>query len=120
MRKRALVLAGAAAVFVAGFLVGNRLMPVQGQAMPGTGFAGVPGAKGGEDVTGPYDPVADWPKPLSQLPGHENWTWGAVEGIFAESPNRVFIAQRGELPLLKRPVNTPLPQIRAKPLLSYR
>ena len=78
MRKRALVLAGAAAVFVAGFLVGNRLMPVQGQALPGAGFAGVPGAKGGEDVTGPYDAVVGWPKPLSQLPGHDNWTWGAV------------------------------------------
>jgi NHL repeat len=117
MRKRALVLAGVAAVFVAGFLVGNRLMPVQGQALPGAGFAGVPGAKGGEDVTGPYDVVADWPKPLSQLPGHEKWTWGAVEGIYAESPNRVFIAQRGELPLLKRPANTAIPQV--GPSLSF-
>jgi len=43
------------------------------------------------DLTGPYDVVADWPKPMSQLPGHEKWTWGAVEGIFAESPNRIFI-----------------------------
>ena len=34
-------------------------------------FAAVPGSKGGEDITGPYDPVADWPKPLSQLPGHD-------------------------------------------------
>ena len=77
---------------------------------PGAGFAAVPGEKGGEDVTGPYDVVVGWPKPLSQLPGHENWTWGAVEGIFAESPNRVFIAQRGEEPLLKRPPQTPVPQ----------
>lgn len=61
-------------------------------------FAAVPGSKGGEDITGPYDPVADWPKPLSQLPGHDGWTWSAVEGIFAESPNRVFVLQRGEEP----------------------
>jgi peptidylamidoglycolate lyase len=40
-----------------------------------------------------------------------------VEGIFAESPNRVFIAQRGEMPALKRPVNTPLPQF--GPSLSF-
>ena len=44
--------------------------------------------------------VADWPKDLSALPGNEKWTWGSGEGIFAESPNRVFILQRGELPVL--------------------
>ena len=36
-------------------------------------FAAVPGSKGGEDIT-------------------------AVEGIFAESPNRVFVLQRREEP----------------------
>ena len=117
MRVRALVLLGMAAFFVLGFVAGNRLMPVRGQMQPGAGFAAVPGEKGGEDITGPYDVVANWPKPLSQLPGHENWTWGAVEGIFAESPNRVFIAQRGEEPLVKRPPQTPVPQF--GPSLSF-
>ena len=59
--------------------------------------AAAPAPKGGQDQTGPYTVDPNWPKPLSQLPGHEKWTWGAVQGIFAESSNRVFILQRGEL-----------------------
>ena len=117
MRKRALMWLGMAAFFVLGFLVGNHLASVQGQAKPGAGFAAVPGAKGGEDVTGPYDVVMDWPKPMSQLPGHEKWGWGAVEGIFAESPDRIFIAQRGEEPVLTRPPQTAVPQF--GPSLSF-
>ena len=68
---------------------------------PGSGFAAVPGGKGGWDLTGPYEVVRDWPKPMAQLPGHESWSWGAVEGVFAESPHRVFIVHRGELPVVK-------------------
>jgi hypothetical protein len=80
--------------------------------------AAAPGEKGGWDITGPYDAVRDWPKPMyTQLPGHEGWNWGAVEGVFAESPNRIFIVQRGELPVVKRPVNTPVPQF--GPSLSF-
>jgi hypothetical protein len=78
---------------------------------PGTGFAAVPAAKGGQDFTGPYEVVPDWPKPISDLPGHQDWTWGAVQGIFAESPDRVFIIQRGELPNITRPRPTPVPDI---------
>src|SRR6185369_3533230 len=85
----------ATVAFVAGLLLEARIRGVQAQMMSGSSFPAVPGQKGGEDITGPYEPVADWPQPLTSLPGHENWTWGAVEGIFAESPNRVFIAQRG-------------------------
>src|SRR5437868_3944003 len=81
------------------------------------GFAAVAGQRGGQDQTGPYEVVENWPKPLSQLKGHENWTWGAVQGIFAESPNRVFILMRGELPNIKRPVEVPVPQF--GPSLSY-
>ncbi len=76
-----------------------------------TGIAAVAGERGGQDPTGPYEVVADWPKPLSQLPGHEKWTWGAMQGIFAESPNRVFILQRGELPKLDRPQEVPYPKV---------
>jgi len=96
---------------------GSREQPVQGQSKPGSGFAAVPGEKGGWDLTGPYDVVRDWPKPMSQLPGHEKWGWGAVEGIFAESPNRIFIVQRGELPALTRPASRPVPQF--GPSLSF-
>ncbi len=62
-------------------------------------FGGAPpGEKGGEEETGPYTVVAGWPQPL---PGHEGWTWGSTGGIFAERADRVFILQRGELPVPK-------------------
>jgi sugar lactone lactonase YvrE len=91
--------------------------PAAQAAAPAVGFAAVPGERGGQDPTGPYEVVADWPKPMSQLPGHEKWTWGAMQGVFAESPDRVFILQRGELPQLQRPQEVPYPSI--GPSLSF-
>src|SRR5579864_2483841 len=53
--------------------------------------------KGGDDRTGPYDVVTGWPQPLGfAKPGY---IWGSTGGIFAESPNRILIANRGELKL---------------------
>jgi hypothetical protein len=75
------------------------------------GFAAVPGEIGVQDLFGAYDVVPDWPKDISSLPGHEQWTWGAGQGIFAESPDRVYLVSRGELPNLKRPPTTKLPQL---------
>jgi DNA-binding beta-propeller fold protein YncE len=103
--------------FIGGLLFASRMQSAQAQARPGSAFEAVIGEKGGEDITGPYEADPNWPKPLSSLPGHEKWSWGAVEGIFAESPNRVFIAERGELPVLSRPANTPVPQF--GPSLSF-
>jgi NHL repeat len=74
-------------------------------------YAAVPGEKGGQDIFGAYDIVPNWPKPIASLPGHEKWTWGAGQSVFAESPNRVFILQRGELPNLERPKTIKLPQL---------
>ena len=57
---------------------------------------------GGQDEFGPYEPVANWPQPLpdgSDGVKHEGWTWGSVGAIWAETPDRIWIAQRGELPL---------------------
>jgi DNA-binding beta-propeller fold protein YncE len=51
--------------------------------------------KGGENETGPYEIVDGWPQPL----GHPGWTWGSQGGVFAESPNRIYVLQRGELPV---------------------
>ena len=59
---------------------------------------------GGQDEFGPYEPVANWPQPLPDGPDgvkHDGWTWGSVGAIFAETPDRIWIAQRGELPLPK-------------------
>jgi hypothetical protein len=117
MRKIGAFLATLAIGFIGGFLVAGPQLSLLGQTQSTASVAAVAGQKGGIDVLGPYDPVADWPKPLSNLPGHENWTWGAVQGVFAESPNRVFIVQRGELPKLPRPAQKAVPEF--GPSLSF-
>ena len=64
---------------------GSWLNRVQGQqASPGTGFAAIPGLKGGQDIFGPYDVVRNWPKPMSDsLPNHEKFTWSTTMDVFA-------------------------------------
>ena len=52
-------------------------------------------SRGGEDETGPYDVATGWPQPL----GHPGWIWGSQGGVFAETPDRIYIANRGELPI---------------------
>jgi peptidylamidoglycolate lyase len=109
MRRHSALVAAAAAVLVIG-IAGYRSASLQGQGSQ-TGFAAVPGQKGGQDVFGGYD-AANWPKPLTSLPNHSGWTWGAGQYVFAESPNRVFVLQRGELPAIpKRPQPIRLPQL---------
>src|ERR1700726_1996355 len=55
-----------------------------------------------EQISGPYDVVKNWPKPLAILwPSEKGWTWGATQAIFAQNPNRLFISMRGELPIIK-------------------
>ena len=110
MPKFAAIFAGIAAVFVAGFLLGNRVVPVKGQEKSGSVFAAIPGEKGGQDIFGAYEIVKDWPKPISSLPGNEKWTWGAGQSIFAENPNRVYLLFRGELPNIPRPQTKLLPE----------
>src|ERR1700722_4151658 len=52
-----------------------------------------------ELVDGPYKVDPNWPKPLAELfPEEKGWTWGAVQGIYAQNPDRIFVAMRGELP----------------------
>ena len=104
MRKRASFVVTAAVALMATFVWGNRLTPLIGQSQ--SRVAAVPGEKGGQDIFGGYDVVQNWPKPLSSLPGNEKWTWGAGQGVFAESPNRVFILERGQLPKIDRPKAT--------------
>ena len=58
--------------------------------------------RGGQEEFGPYEPVPNWPQPLPDGPDgvkHDGWTWGSVGAVFAETPDRIWIAQRGELPL---------------------
>ena len=51
--------------------------------------------KGGEDETGPYEVVPNWPQQLAR-PGY---ALGSQGGVFAESPNRIILVNRGEIKL---------------------
>src|SRR5262249_59173799 len=54
-----------------------------------------PQQKGGEDETGPYEVVPNWPQPLAR----SGYALGSQGGVFAESPNRIFLLNRGEIKL---------------------
>src|SRR5260221_2489546 len=54
-----------------------------------------PGVISGPVGPSPYDIVRGWHKPNSE-PGY---TFGGNSGVFAESPDRIFVAQRGEFRL---------------------
>src|SRR5687767_9233819 len=60
--------------------------------------------KGGQEEFGHYEVVPNWPQPLPDGPDgvkHDGWTWGSVGAVYAETPDRIWIAQRGELPMPK-------------------
>jgi len=111
---RTAMLVGALIVGLAlGIPLGGRLGPplLAPAAAPSAAFAAVPNAIGAQDVSGPYEVVEGWPQDLSTLPGHEKWTYGGARGIFAESPNRVFLLGGGELPKIARPQTRLFPEI---------
>jgi peptidylamidoglycolate lyase len=56
-------------------------------------------AKGGEDEFGPYEVVKDWPAKFVTRPGY---IWGSQGGVFAETPNKIFLLNKGELKLPNR------------------
>ncbi len=118
MNNKLIVVMAALAGIAIGFLLANQEgAENDSPAVVSTSFSAVQGLVGGQDQTGPYEVVPDWPKPLAQLAGHGDWTWGAVQGIFAESPNRVFVLMRGELPALERPEE--VPYLDVGPSLSF-
>jgi hypothetical protein len=60
--------------------------------------------KGGYDATGSYDVVPNWPQPL---PEHgTDWTYGRTGAIWAESADRVYVVQTGDVPVLKEKPTT--------------
>jgi hypothetical protein len=49
---------------------------------------------------GDYEVVEHWPKPLPDTDlSHDGWTWGSGSGVWAESPDKVWVSQRGEIEL---------------------
>jgi 6-bladed beta-propeller len=77
MRKLTLAVA---VVFACGLLSGPALLQQQ---------------RGGEDETGPYEVVPNWPQPLAR----KGYALGSQGGVFAESPNRIILVNRGEIKL---------------------
>ena len=99
MRVSLRLMALVAAVAV-GYSAADRLFPVQAQQARGPSFAAIANDLGSLEATGPYEVVPNWPKDLSTTPGNEKWTFGAGQGVFAESPDRVYYIQRGSLPVI--------------------
>src|SRR4026209_34386 len=81
MMKRAVVLSAA----VLALAVGVPSLVAQSQ----------PGVISGPVGPSPYDIVRGWHKPFSE-PGY---TFGGNSGLFAESPDRICVARRGEYKL---------------------
>jgi sugar lactone lactonase YvrE len=109
MRRKSLVSVGACvAVLTIGlFKLGAAAQQkrADGAAAPTKPMGEATFEKGGEDEYGPYEVAKDWPLPLSK-----DFTWGRTGGVWAESPDRVFVIQTGEIPvpLPKHPPNSGL------------
>ena len=99
MRTRLTTVITTAAGVIATLSLGSGLT----QEVPVAPFAAVPTERGNQDLFGAYDIDPSWPKDIANLPGHEAWTFGAGQGVFAESPDRIIYLQRGELPNLETP-----------------
>ena len=119
MKKIVAAIAVVGVALMAFVFVASPTGDAQLDVQPGNGFAAVPGLKGGQDIFGPYEVVENWPKPMSEsLPDHEGWTYSVTMDVFAESPDRVFLVQKGELPLVEeRPESVWLPEL--GPSLKY-
>ena len=101
----------------AGYMLNGPRVSAQGGH---TSIAAIPNQKGGQDVFGSYEVVQDWPKDLATIPGHEGWTFGAGSSVFAESPDRIYAVEHGELPNIKRPMTKKLSATTTpKPLITY-
>jgi hypothetical protein len=86
--------------------VSSVLLPMFALAACGTGSPAQPGENAEarwsyhDWPTGPYRVVEGWPQPLpDDRHLHDGWTWGSMGGVYAESPDRIWVAMRGELPL---------------------
>ncbi len=97
MRSRTLLSVGVSAL-VAMTLLWVFSVDGAAQRKPASGAAAASVERGGEEEAGPYEVAADWP-----LAWDPAWTFGRTGGVWAESPDRVFVIQTGELPMLKGP-----------------
>src|SRR5262249_34189343 len=96
MRMSVMALMALAVVFAVSLLSAPvTIQQSQIEKDAGLGVLSSNSQKGGEEETGPYEVVPKWPQPFAP-PGYIQ---GSQGGVFAESPNRIFIANRGEIKL---------------------
>ena len=98
MRRRLPMLLTALTGLAAGYLLNGQLITAQQAGAPT--IAAIATEKGGQDVFGPYEVAADWPKDLNTIPGHEAWTFGAGQSVFAKA-RTTCSSSRGELPAIR-------------------
>src|SRR6266487_6877139 len=109
MRSRTSILVAGLTCLVATYPLATQWVSAQQRGQNSvTRVAAVPTQKGGQDIFGAYEVVAGWPKKLSTNPGHEGWTFGAGQSVFAESADRIYVVERGELPEIPRPMTKKL------------
>ncbi|HXV59256.1 MAG TPA: hypothetical protein VEK15_01080 [Vicinamibacteria bacterium] len=75
-------------------------------SLAASGTSGSPAAESAQTQTakkvdlGDYEVVVPWPKPLPDDDlSHDGWTWGSASGVWAESVDKVWVGQRGEIEL---------------------
>jgi 6-bladed beta-propeller protein len=94
--SRLLVGATFAAVILAAVLNTNKADAVE---RPAIGHSVDPANPSDELITGPYRVDPNWPRPFAEVfPEEKGWTWGAVQGVFVQNPDRIFVVMRGLLP----------------------
>ena len=95
MRMPIIALIALTVVFTVSML--SAPVPIQSQIEKdaGLGVLSSNSQKGGEEETGPYEVVPKWPQPFAR----QGYIQGSQGGVFAETPNRIFIANRGEIKL---------------------
>ena len=116
--RKSFAVALAIASAAAGVLLSHRMETVQGRSEAGHRLRRDPGTEGRPGYLRRLRVVKGWPKDISTLPGNEKWTWGAGQSVYAESPNRVFMLFRGELPNIKRPADQAAARVRPEHLSS--
>ena len=82
----------------AGLLLEKTMASVQAQNKSNFSAAAIAGEKNTQDLWGPYEVAPDWPKPITTLPGHEKWTWGAVERFLRRRRTEFSYSSAGKFP----------------------
>ena len=95
MKTRTVAIIAVAAGALAMFLMDRIPLAVHGSEKMPVSIAAVPGTVGTQDVTGPYEVVEHWPKPLSNLPGHAKLDMGSDRGRFRRKSESDFHCSDG-------------------------